>query len=71
LRAVVAEKKVILPGEPVDRPQGYIARKFIPKILQNEVAKFGEIVHPIIADFFTECASQETVLSRVVAKIKM
>jgi hypothetical protein len=71
LRTMVAEKKVVLPGESVDRPQGYIVRKFIPKILPNEVARFGEIVSPIIIDFFTECASQEAILSRAAARNKM
>jgi len=70
LRTMVAEKKVVLPGESVDRPQGYIVRKFIPKILPNEVARFGEIVSPIIIDFFTECADQEAILSRIAARSK-
>jgi hypothetical protein len=68
LRSMVSEKKLALPGELTKKPQGYVVRQFIPKCLPPNVKKFDEFMQTPILKFFSACAAQEKLLSKVVAR---
>ena len=68
LRKLYQTKKLLPLGDVVEKPVGYVARKFLPKSLPGQAKAFEPTMRSSILKFFSFYARQEKALSTQVAR---